>query len=60
MVANYALGKRRFDSYATEVEALEAAAKLARQMSERDVISACMTRDQSIEYAAAVPEPRVV
>ena len=29
MVANYADGKRRFDSYATETEALEAANKLA-------------------------------
>lgn len=53
MVANYAEGKRRFDSYALEAEALEEAAKLARRMSERDVLSASMTRDQSLDYAAA-------
>src|SRR5688572_27274632 len=54
MVANYADGKRRFDCYPTEAEALEEAGKLARRLSERDVISASMTRDQAIEYAAAV------
>jgi integrase len=54
MVANYAAGKRRFDSYPTEREATEAAAKLARQMSERDVVAASITRDQAIEYAAVV------
>jgi integrase len=53
MVANYAEGKRRFDSYAGEAEALEAAARLARQMSERDTIGATMTREQSLEWAAA-------
>lgn len=54
MVANYADGKRRFDSYKTESEAFEAANKLARQLSQRDVISASMTREQSIEYASVV------
>ena len=54
MVANYADGKRRFDSYANEAEAMEAAGKLARQLSARDVIGASMTREQSVEYAAAV------
>jgi integrase len=54
MVANYADGKRRFDSYANEAEAIEAAGKLARQLSARDVIGASMTREQSVEYAAAV------
>jgi hypothetical protein len=38
MVANYAGGKRRFDSYADESLAIEAAGKLARQMSEREVL----------------------
>jgi len=54
MVANYADGKRRFDSYANEAEAMEAAGRLARQLSARDVIGASMTREQSVEYAAAV------
>lgn len=54
MVANYATGKRRFDSYATEAEAIEAATRLVRQLSERDVLSASMTQEQTIEYAAAV------
>lgn len=54
MVANYAEGKRRFDSYATEADALDAAGKLARQLSARDVIGASMTREQSVEYASAI------
>lgn len=54
MVANYASGKRRFDCYPTEADALEAANRLARQLSKRDVITASMTRDQAIEYASAV------
>ncbi len=54
MVANYANGKRRFDSYADEAEALEAAGKLARQLSECEVLAAAMTNEQASEYAAAV------
>ena len=54
MVANYSTGKRRFDSYGDEAEAIEAATKLARQMSERQVLAAAMTNDQASEYAAAV------
>ncbi len=53
MVANYATGKRRFDSYATESEALEAASRLVRQLSERQVVAASMTNEQAAEYAAA-------
>ena len=53
MVANYSTGKRRFDSYAKEADAKEAAQRLARQLSEGDVISASMTREQSVEYANA-------
>ncbi len=54
MVANYADGKRRFDSYAEEADALKAAGTLARQLNERDVMTASMTREQAIEYASAV------
>ena len=54
MVANYAGGKRRFDCYPTESDALEAANRLARQLSKRDVLTASMTHDQAIEYASAV------
>src|ERR1035441_3380302 len=54
MVANYSTGKRRFDSYGNEAEAIEAAGKLARQMSERQVLAAAMTNEQASEYAAAV------
>ncbi len=53
MVANYAGSKRRFDSYATETDALKAAHKLARQLSERDVMAASVTREQAIDYASA-------
>ncbi len=54
MVANYADGKRRFDSYASEPDALAAADKLARRIDARDYVAASMTREQAIEYASAV------
>jgi len=53
MVVNYATGKRRFDSYASEADAIEGANKLARQMSERDTLAASMTREQAVDFAAA-------
>ncbi len=58
MVVNYASGKRRFDSYADESEAIEAAGTLARQMSERQVVAAAMTNEQASEYAASVQKVR--
>lgn len=54
MVANYADGKRRFDCYATEADALDAANTLARQLSQREVVAAAMTNEQAADYAAAV------
>ena len=54
MVANYSGEKRRFDSYGSEALALEAATKLARQMSEREVLAAAMTNEQAQEYASGV------
>lgn len=54
MVANYSEGKRRFDSYATEAAAMEAATKLAKQLSEREVLAAAMTNEQASEYAASI------
>ena len=54
MVANYAKGKRRFDSYPNEAVAIEEAGKLARQLSEREVLAAAMTNAQASEYAAFV------
>jgi integrase len=51
MVANYVDGKRRFDSYATETEALEAAEALAKRIDKRDYVAAGMTKDQAAEYA---------
>jgi site-specific recombinase XerD len=53
MVANYADGKRRFDCYATEAEALQSADTLAKQIDRRDYVAASMTREQAIEYADA-------
>ena len=53
-VANYSTGERRLDSYDKETDAMDAANKLARQLSQRDVLSASMTREQSIEYASVV------
>ena len=54
LVANYAEKRRRFDCYPTEDEALEAAAELARQLSQREVVAAAMTNGQASDYAAAV------
>lgn len=54
MVANYADGKRRFDCYAEEKDAMTAAKKLAKQLSQREVLAASMTNKQASEYAAAV------
>ncbi len=52
MVANYADGdRRRFDSYATEEDALAAAETLAKRLDRRDYVAASMTREQAIEYA---------
>jgi integrase len=53
MVGNYATGKRRFDCYATEKAALDAAAALARRMSERNVLAAALTNQQAADCAAA-------
>jgi integrase len=53
MVSNYATGKRRFDCYATEKAALDAAASLARRMSERNVLAAALTNQQAADCAAA-------
>ncbi len=54
MVANYVEGKRRFDSYATEAEALDAAGRLVRRLSGRQVVAASLTNEQAVEYSAAV------
>jgi len=54
MVANYSGQKRRLDAHGTEADALDAAGKLARQLSSRDTIGASMTKEQSIEYASAI------
>ena len=54
LVANYATGKRRLDSYATETEALAAAHRLTHQLSGRQVLAASLTDEQAAEYAAAV------
>jgi len=55
MVANYADGnRRRFDSYGSEADAVEAAGNLARRIDARDYVTASMTKGQSLEYANAV------
>jgi integrase len=52
LVANYADdNKRRLDAYPKEVEALEAANKLAQRLDARDYVAASMTKPQAIEYA---------
>jgi integrase len=54
MVANYADGKRRFDSHATEADAVAHAETLAKQIDKRDYVAANMTQAQAIEYSDAV------
>lgn len=54
MVANYVEGKRRFDSYPTEGEAIEAARRIARKLSEQEVLAAGMTNEQAADYVAAM------
>lgn len=56
LVASYATGKRKFDSYADEAFAIEAANKLARQLSEGDTKAALLTEDQAVEYVNAQRE----
>ena len=41
-VENYSTGKRRLDSYSDEADAMEAANKLARQLSQMDMIGATL------------------
>jgi site-specific recombinase XerD len=53
MVANYADGKRRFDAYSSEADALTAADKLARLIDKRAYKAASITEEQAIEYATA-------
>jgi integrase len=54
MVANYADGeKRRFESYASEADALAAAEDLARRLDRRDYVAASMTKEQAVDSAAA-------
>jgi hypothetical protein len=54
MVGNWAEGRRRLDCYGSEQDALEAAKRLARQLSERAVAAASMTNGQAADYASAV------
>ena len=54
MVANYAKGRRRFDSYPTESDAMDAAVRLARQISEGQVLAASLTNDDAAAFTAAM------
>jgi hypothetical protein len=44
-------GKRRFDSYPAEADALDAAHRLAKQIDKRDYVAASMTQGQAVEDA---------
>ena len=54
MLANYASGKRQFDSYASEADALDAADKLARRIDARDGTLA-RTCPGSRQWSTATP-----
>jgi integrase len=53
-IPNYSSGKRRFDCHPDETEAIEAATRLARKLSERQHVAANMTNSEAAGYAAAV------
>ena len=53
-IPNYSSGKRRFDCHPDEAEAIEAATRLARKLSERQHVAANMTNSEAAGYAAAV------
>lgn len=53
-VANYAEGRRRLESFANEADALDRAGRLAKLISEREVVAASMTNAQAAEYASIV------
>jgi len=54
MVANHAGEKRRFDCYAREAEALDAAQSLAVKLNGRQFVAAGMSNAQASDYASAV------
>ena len=53
-IPNYSSGKRRFDCHTDEADAIEAATRLARKLSERQHVAANMTNSEAAGYAAAV------
>jgi len=53
-IPNYSSGKRRFDCHPDETEAIEAATRLARKLSERQHVAANITNSEAAGYAAAV------
>jgi len=53
-VANYSTDKRRLDSYPTEDQALEAAHRLARQLSKWQVLAASLSNQDAAAYASAI------
>lgn len=54
MLANYVGGKRRFDSYPTETEAVEAATTLAKRIDSSAIKAASLTESQAMDYIRAV------
>ncbi len=53
MVANYATGKLRFDSYPNPTEALAAAEALSRQLRRGQVLAATLSNEDAAAYSAA-------
>ena len=53
-ISNYSSGKCRFDCHTDEAQAIEAATRLARKLSERQHVAANMTNSEAAGYAAAV------
>lgn len=50
--------KRRFDCYASEADALDAARMLAQRLDDQDYTASNMTRREAMEYASAVARLR--
>lgn len=58
LVANYASGTRRLDSFPNEAAAVREAERLARMLSEREVVAASLRNEDAAAYASAIQSLR--
>ena len=53
-IPNYSSGKRHFDCYTNDIEAIDAATLLAKKLSERQFLAANMTNSEAAVCVAAM------